>query len=118
MILFFSESVQVLWVGTALLGLSMASIFPTLILFAEERMHLTSQITSWFLIGTGFGAMFLPWLIGQFFASFGPQTTIIIIFIDLVAAFLIFLGLKKLFPLKKSRKTAKCQQFLRLNPFS
>ena len=101
LVLYFSHSVPMLWLGTMLLGLSMASIFPTVMLFAEERVHLTSQITSWFMIGTGCGTMLLPWLIGQSFTRFGPQATMVIVFFDLVALLMVFWGLKTLFPSKK-----------------
>jgi fucose permease len=79
----------------------MDSIFPTLMLFASERMRLTSQITSWFIIASSLGGMFLPWLIGQYFDSFGPEATMIIIFIDLIVAFLLFSGLVILSPFQK-----------------
>ncbi len=103
LILYFSKSIPMLWMGTELLGLSMASIFPTLMLFADERLHLTSHITSWFIIASSLGGMFLPWLIGQYFDSFGPKATMIIIFSDLTVAFLLFLGLKMFYSYSKSK---------------
>jgi MFS transporter, FHS family, Na+ dependent glucose transporter 1 len=106
MILYFSESVSMLWIGTGLLGLSMASIFPTLMLFADEQMRLTSQVTSWFIIASSLGAMFLPWLIGQYFDSFGPKATMIIIFSDLTVALLLFLGLKLFYSRSQSQTGA------------
>jgi FHS family Na+ dependent glucose MFS transporter 1 len=102
MILVFRDSVPVLWIGTMLLGLSMASVFPTLIMYAESRMRLTSKITSLFLVGTGVGSMFLPWLIGQFFVSLGPSMTMVLMFVDLVITFIVFVGLNALFSAKKT----------------
>ena len=90
LILLYPESLIALWGGTAILGLSMASIFPTMITLAEHRMTLTGTTTSWFFVGASAGGMFLPWLIGQLFESAGPQMTILIILVDMLAAVLMF----------------------------
>jgi FHS family Na+ dependent glucose MFS transporter 1 len=79
LILFFSESATLLWIGTILFGISQASIFPTFITLAEERMHITGTITGWFLVGAGLGGMILPWLIGQAFVRIGAGAMISII---------------------------------------
>ena len=60
-----------LWIGTILFGLSQASIFPTYLTLAEERIHVTGAIAGWFLVGAGLGGMTLPWLIGQAFVQIG-----------------------------------------------
>ena len=76
LILLFPESVVALWAGAILLGLFIASIFPTIFTLAERRMTLTGTITSWFFVGASTGAMFFPWLMGQLFeaiAQFIPQ---------------------------------------------
>ncbi|RPJ29369.1 MAG: MFS transporter [Chloroflexi bacterium] len=72
LILLFRESGTILWIGTVLLGISLASIFPTFLSLSEERMHVTGTITGWFLVGGGIGGMILPWLIGQAFVQIGP----------------------------------------------
>lgn len=79
LIFFFNESVTFLWIGTILFGISQASIFPTFLTLAEERMHVTGTITGWFLVGAGLGSMILPWLIGQAFVRIGPGAMIGII---------------------------------------
>jgi FHS family Na+ dependent glucose MFS transporter 1 len=66
-ILLFRESATVLWIATILFGLSQASIFPTFLNLAEERMHVTGTVAGLFLVGGGIGGMILPWLIGQAF---------------------------------------------------
>ena len=68
-----AQSVIAIWLGTCGLGLFMASIFPTTLVFAERRMVITGRVTSWFLVGAGVGGMSLPWLIGQLFESMGPH---------------------------------------------
>ena len=81
------KSLFAVWSGTIILGLSIASLFPATINFAERNISITGQMTSWFLVGGSAGSMFFPWLIGQFFEAFGPQVMIIILLIDFIAAF-------------------------------
>ncbi len=85
-ILLWSNSLAAIWLGTFGLGLSMASIFPTTLSLAERRMTITGQVTGWFLVGAGAGAMSLPWLIGQLFESIGTRVTIFAIMVDLIVA--------------------------------
>ena len=89
-ILLWKESSIALWIGTFGLGLSMASMFPTFLLLAGERMQITGAITGWFLVGSGAGSMFLPWFIGQIFAFTGPQmmTTVLLVDIALIVVVL------------------------------
>lgn len=84
LILLFRESAAVLWIGTILLGVSQASIFPTFLTLAEERMHVTGTITGLFLVGAGVGGMILPWLIGQAFVQIGTGAMMGLIFLDTV----------------------------------
>jgi len=90
LILAFSTSTNMVWIGAAGLGFSMASIFPTVLSWAERRMTMSGSVTSWFLIGASVGAMTLPWFIGQLFEAIGPQVTMMLILVDLVAALLVF----------------------------
>ncbi len=89
-ILVWRESSLALWVGAIGLGLSMASIFPTVILWAERRMTLTGSVTRWFFVGASLGAMAFPWLVGQFFDRRGPSMTMVIVFGLLVVNVVIF----------------------------
>lgn len=91
LIMLWKDSSLVLWIGTIGLGISMASIFPTFIMLAGERMKITGTITGWFLVGSGAGSMFLPWLIGQIFVRTGPEamTTVLLIATILLFVFLI-----------------------------
>jgi len=71
LILLWPDSVPALWAGTIGLGLFMASIFPTTLMLAGERMRITGTMNGWFLAGASIGGMFLPWGVGQAFAEFG-----------------------------------------------
>ena len=83
------HSLVAIWLGTCGLGLFMASIFPTMLVFVESRMALTGRVTSWFLVGASLGGMSLPWLIGQLFESLGPR----ILLGSVMLALLLALGL-------------------------
>ena len=95
LILLWSDSTTILWIGTALLGVSMASIFPTFLTLSEERMHVTGTMTGWFLVGSGLGGMILPWGIGKAFAKIGAGAMITMVFITVVInlfALILFTG--------------------------
>lgn len=85
-ILLGSTSLTALWIGTLGTGLSMASIFPMLVAFAERRIKITGKVNGLFFTGAGLGGMTLPWLIGQLFESLGPQATMVAILFDLIIA--------------------------------
>jgi MFS transporter, FHS family, Na+ dependent glucose transporter 1 len=84
LILLFPQSTIMLWSGTILFGISQASIFPTFLTLAEERMHVTGTIAGLFLVGAGVGGMILPWLIGQAFVQIGAGAMMAMIFIGIV----------------------------------
>ena len=96
-IIIWKDLSTMLWLGTIGIGLSMASIFPTLIMLAGERMQITGTITGWFLVGAGAGSMLLPWLIGQVFVITGPQamtTVLLVTLLSFILVFLLFLNMK------------------------
>jgi len=70
-IMIWGDSRLALWTGAIGLGLFMASVFPTTLVLAGERMRVTGSITGWFLFGGGVGGMILPWVIGQAFVGIG-----------------------------------------------
>jgi len=84
LILTFQYSATMLWIGSILLGISLASIFPTFLTLTEERIHITGTITGWFLVGGGLGGMILPWAIGQAFVRIGPGSMISIVLSSLI----------------------------------
>jgi FHS family Na+ dependent glucose MFS transporter 1 len=89
LILFGGQVRVAVWAGTFLVGLGLASVFPTVLTLAERRMTISGRVTSAFFVGANIGAMTLPWLIGQLFTAIGPQTTMMAILIDLLLALLI-----------------------------
>jgi fucose permease len=73
-------------VGTTGLGLSMASIFPTTLSFAGNRMKMTGRVTGWFVFGASAGSMLIPLGIGQTFQAVGPRVVIFVTTVTLLAA--------------------------------
>ncbi len=86
----FSSAQWALWGGTILFGLGIASAFPTLITFAGRHMVITGAVTGWFFVGASLGGMILPWLIGQYFETVGPEFMVALLFGMLVLGFVVF----------------------------
>jgi FHS family Na+ dependent glucose MFS transporter 1 len=102
-LLLWPASSTALWVGTILLGFSIASIFATAITFAGGRLHLTGALIGWILVASGAGGMVFPWLIGQLFERIGPRVTMPV----LLSLSLVMLGLLLALVLpQREKKTA------------
>lgn len=71
LVFFFQDSNTILWIGTILLGIFLASMFPALLALSDERMHVTGSMAGWFLVGGSIGGMIVPWGIGQAVVRFG-----------------------------------------------
>ena len=84
LIILFSDSAAILRIGSILLGISFASIFPTFITLAEESIHVTGTITGWFLVGGGVGGMTIPVIIGNAFEKNGPSAMMYIVFVTII----------------------------------
>ena len=90
LVLFFPGSRTALWMGTIILGASLASIFPTALTYVETFMPMTGKITSRFFVSGSIGSIFLPWIIGRYVEGVGPQIIIYVLSITLVIAGLMF----------------------------
>lgn len=89
-ILLFPHTAPALWLGAILLGLCVASVFPTVFTLAERRITLTGTVTSWFFVGASTGSMVFPWLMGQFFEFISPLAIMNILLGDLLLALLVY----------------------------
>lgn len=83
-----------LWIGTAVFGMAIASMFASCINYAEERMPITSQGVAIFVVGAGVGSMTLPWVAGQLFERQGPETLIWLVGVAIVAGIALFASIQ------------------------
>jgi FHS family Na+ dependent glucose MFS transporter 1 len=83
-----------LWVGTALFGMSVASMFASCINYTERHMPVTSQTTAIYLVGASLGSMILPWLTGRLFELSGPDAMLYVVGFTILAGFLVFGSLR------------------------
>ena len=97
-ILTWPSSVTVLWVAACTMGLSMASVFPTMLAFAERRMHLSGKLMGYLFSASSGGSMLLPFLVGQYFMSIGPQILFYVIVVSLSIDVAIFTTMMLLYP--------------------
>ena len=79
----FPASLVALAVGSAGLGFFLATIFPTTMSLAGRTLPITGKVTSIFSVGSSLGALVIPWLVGQFFESVGPQVLTTLLLVDL-----------------------------------
>jgi len=100
LILLWSGSSTVLWIGSVLTGFGMASIIPVILSLAERRMVITGRVTSFFFAGGSVGGMILPWLIGQFFEPLGPSVAMWGILLSLATATAVLLVILKTTPVR------------------
>jgi FHS family Na+ dependent glucose MFS transporter 1 len=78
------QSEWAIWVGAFGFGLFVASIFPTVLTWAERRMNMSGLVTSMFFVGSSIGAIFFPWFIGQLIDAYGPWITMPTILVTLI----------------------------------
>jgi len=83
-------SPTMIWLATIILGASIGTMFPLGITYASEIITVTGQFTSLIIVGVSLGGMLIPWVIGQFFETTGPQTTMWILLGISILSTLIF----------------------------
>ena len=88
----------ILWGGTILLGLAMASVFAAAFSLAERQLTITGRVTSIFFVGASGGAMLFSWLTAQALGRYGTGAMMVVFLIS--AAFgllclILILGLIK-----------------------
>ena len=71
-LLVFANSFDYLWVGVALSGIMIATVFPTVLSYSSQLGEVKGSSTRWLYLGAGIGNVTLPWLVGRRFEGFGP----------------------------------------------
>jgi FHS family Na+ dependent glucose MFS transporter 1 len=94
LMLLIEHSMLRVFIATAGLGLSMASIFPSTLSFAGRRMRISGKTTGWFVVGSSLGATSIPLAIGQLLNLIGPRAVIMIPALTLLLAGAVFTVIK------------------------
>jgi len=90
------DSTTALWIGTIALGMSIASMIPSSINYAGERMPITGQVTALFLIGGSAGSTILPLIVGRLYGdepNTRPEMMVYVTIAAVAAAIVLFAAL-------------------------
>ena len=87
--LIWPRSLAAVIITSAGLGFALASIYPTTMSLSGQLMTMSGKVTGLFSIGQSAGAMLIPWLIGQFFETAGPQTLAVVLLSDMALALVV-----------------------------
>lgn len=79
----FPTSLAAIICGSAGLGFFLATIFPTTMSLSGRILPITGKVTGVFAAGSSLGALVVPWMVGQFFESVGPQVLTTLLLVDL-----------------------------------
>jgi len=63
----------VIWIGSALLGLAIASIFPATLVLVDEHLEVTGRVTAILVNGAALGDMVLPLTVGLLVTNVNPE---------------------------------------------
>lgn len=88
----FQNSSAMLWIASILLGLFLATTYPTLMVFAGSLFTITGSITSWFMIGSGMGVLIIPFIMTFLFDKLGIKVVPTVLFLVITAGFLILIA--------------------------
>lgn len=94
----FSGNPWSIWLGTFGMGLSLAAIFPTTFSYVGSKTQLSGKQTGVVWASGSFGAMLLPWLIGQGMDFRGPTTMMVILLVLWILALGVFWMLNRVAP--------------------
>jgi MFS transporter, FHS family, Na+ dependent glucose transporter 1 len=84
--LIWPHSLVAVAITSAGFGFALASIYPTTMSLSGQLMTLSGKVTGLFAIGSTAGAMIVPWVIGQYFVSAGPQSLTVVLVLDCLVA--------------------------------
>jgi fucose permease len=88
----FADIPEAMWIGSALTGLGIASLFAMMIAYVETRMVITGVTTSLFLVGASLGGIVVPLIIGRTIEPFGRGMVPLVLVVCTVASLLVLLA--------------------------
>ncbi len=92
-IIIYFNSIAGAFTGTIGLGVGMASIFPTIVVLAQNRLSITGRFMGNLSIGASLGAMLIPWIVGQYIVNNPPSFLWLSLLTLLVALIILSLAL-------------------------
>lgn len=93
LVLVFADSAAVLWIAALGTGFCMAPVYPSGFTLAVQGLRLTARASGVILLGDSFGAMILPWLVGEVLGAAGPRAMVYLVLGSLLFDLLAFAGL-------------------------
>jgi fucose permease len=90
-LLVWPNTFWVMVAGVCGVGFFIATIAPTTFSMAEQFLQVSGQIAGWLVAGISVGAMLIPWMVGQFFESTGPQALVVTVLFSLIIALAILI---------------------------
>lgn len=87
----FRGNPAALWIGTVFLGLFLATVYPTLMVFAGSLFPVTGSVASRFMTGSGMGVLTIPFLMTYLFNRIGISIVPVILFIVGLIGLILFL---------------------------
>ena len=79
-----------LWVGTSMLGLCMAAVFPSTLSWADTFMHISGKTASALVVGASLGEMTIPFAIGSLMERKGAAIFLDSVFVVIILAVIVF----------------------------
>ncbi len=89
--------------GTIVIGVSFASIYPTMFSFAGNRLNVSGRVAGFFVMGGSFGSMLFPFLAGLMFERSGAKSLIVLNSVMVISALAVLFVVLGAFP-KNVRK--------------
>ena len=81
----------VIWIGTALLGVAIASIFPSMLLWVDEHLEVTGKVTAVLVNGAALGDMILTLTVGLLITNVNPNFFLSLSLVYCSAATLVYI---------------------------
>ena len=79
-----------LWLSSAMFGLFMASIFPTVLTLAEGFIPISGKVATIFVVGASLGELVLPAAVGHMFVNVGAISFAWAIFVFSVTSVVVY----------------------------
>ena len=80
-----------IWIGTALLGFAIASVFPSMLLWVDKHLEVTGKVTAVLVNGAALGDMILLLTVGLLVTNVNPKFFLYLTLMYCFAAALVYI---------------------------